>query len=51
MAASQNDPPEVLTEEFTARDPFAYRVISQPTIDDQGDRYRGHYLGEVGGSP
>jgi hypothetical protein len=51
MAATQTDPPGDVPEELTARDPFAYRVVLQPTIDVQGGRYRGPCLGEVGGDP
>ena len=32
---SRNDPPEEVPEVLTARDPFAYRAVWQPTIDDQ----------------
>jgi len=51
MAASQNDPAEDLPEELTARDPVADRVVWPPTIDDQGGRYRGPYLGETVADP
>ena len=30
-----------------ARGPFAYRVRWEPNIDDEGGRYRWHYLGKV----
>jgi hypothetical protein len=30
-----------------ARGPFAYRVRWEPHIDDEGGRYRWHYLGKV----
>ena len=30
-----------------ARGPFAYRVKWEPHIDDEGGRYRWHYLGKV----
>ena len=32
-----------------AREPFAYRVEWEPTIDDEGGRYEWHYLGKVSG--
>ena len=32
-----------------ARGPFAYRVKWEPHIDDEGGRYRWHYLGKVYG--
>jgi len=30
-----------------ARGPFAYRVKWEPNIDDEGGRYKWHYLGKV----
>jgi len=30
-----------------ARGPFAYRVEWEPNIDDEGGRYKWHYLGKV----
>ena len=30
-----------------ARGPFAYRVKCEPNIDDEGGRYKWHYLGKV----
>jgi hypothetical protein len=45
MAATQTDPPGDVPEELTARDPFAYRAVWQPAIDDQGGRYRGPLSG------
>ena len=35
MAAFQKRSAGGLPEELTARDPFAYRAVWQPTIDDQ----------------
>jgi len=32
-----------------ARGPFAYRVKWEPNIDEEGVRYRWHYLGKVHG--
>jgi hypothetical protein len=51
MAATQTVPPGDVPEELTARHPFAFRAVWQPTFDDQGGRYRGRYLREVGGDP
>ena len=36
MAATRTDPPGDVPEELTARDPFAYRAVWQPAIEDQG---------------
>jgi len=34
-----------------ARGPFAYRVKWEPNINDEGGKYRWHYLGKVHGEP
>jgi len=34
-------------EPAEARGPFAYRVKWEPNIDDEGGRYKWHYLGNV----
>ena len=34
-------------ETSEARGPFAYRVKWEPNIDDEGGRYKWHYLGKV----
>jgi len=36
-----------LDEPGEARGPFAYRVRWEPSIEDEGGRYRWHYLGRV----
>ena len=35
------------SETGEARGPFAYRVKWEPNIDDEGGRYKWHYLGKV----
>lgn len=36
-------------ERDEARGPFAYRVRRVPDVDDEGGKYRWHYLGQVYG--